>query len=370
MESNKIGKTEAIGAVITIMMTHIIINLPQNLVKATGSSTPLNVVYITVIALFFCYVSSKLFALFPGNDIFDVAEFLAGKWLKVTLEILYIAYLLFMSSMLLRIFTLNLQIVYFSNIDIATILIVFLVAVTIINKLGFKTIIKTNLIFVPLALIIMFILFAFSLNNFGFEVFLPVLGNGFNQTFIYGISNLFAFAEINILFLLIPYFKKHSDLKKISLTSILITGIYLLLAVISSMVLVPANLSFEPIFSVYYAARRISLGNFLERLDPIFIFAWIISIVSYLSITLYFITNSFKKCTNIKTSKPMVYCFVTIIFTFALCITNVGQITYILSTFYRYIPFIFTFVVCFGILILASIKKKFFTDSTMVESND
>lgn len=359
MDSNKIGKEEAIGTVITILMTHIIINLPQNLIKSTGSSTPINIVYITIIALVFCHILSKLFSFFPGYDIFDVAEFLAGKWLKVILEILFIAYLIFMSTLVLRVFTLNLQIIYFSNLDISTILIVFLVGAIVINLLGFRAIIKTNLIFIPLVLIFMLILFASSLTDFGFEIFLPILGNGFNETFISGLSNIFALSEINVLFLLIPHLKKQDELKKISITSVSISSIYLLLAVISSMFLVPSNLSFEPIFYVYYASRRFSLGNFLERLDPIFIFVWILCVFSYLGIALFFITNTFKKSTNIKSAKPITYCFATIIFTFALCITNVGQITYIFSTFYKYIPLIFTFVICFGILVLASIKKNF-----------
>ena len=43
MESIKIGKVEAIGAIVIIMITHIIINLPQNLIQSTGSATALNV---------------------------------------------------------------------------------------------------------------------------------------------------------------------------------------------------------------------------------------------------------------------------------------------------------------------------------------
>lgn len=220
----------------------------------------------------------------------------------------------------------------------------------------------------------MFVLFASSLTDFGIENFLPVLGYGFNKTFISGFSNLFAFAEVNVLFLLIPHLKKPDELKKISITAISISSIYLLLAVISSMFLVPSNLSFEPIFSVYYAARRISLGDFLERLDPVFILVWIICVFSYISIGLFFSLNTFRKSTNIKSSKPMSYCFVTLIFTISLCISNVGQITYILSTFYKYIPLIFTFGICFGVLILASIKKKFFVDpipsKLSIESNN
>lgn len=372
MESSKIGKVEAIGAIVIIMITHIIINLPQNLIQSTGSATPLNVIYISLITLLFAYILSKLFSYFPGYDIFDIAEYLGGKGLKIFLQFLFIIYLIGMAGLVLRAFALNLQIIYFTNIDIATILLVFLIAAVIVCKLGFKAVIKGNLIFLPLILLSMLILFASTLNNFGIEHFLPALGYGFNETFITGTSNIYAFSGVDILFLLIPYLKNPKDFKKISLISIGISAIHLFLAVIASMFLVPSNLSFEPIFTVYFAARRISLGSFLERLDPLFIFIWIISIFSYLSIWIYFITNIFKKATKLKVTSPMTYAFATLIFSVALIITNAGQLINILSTLYKYVPLIFSFVLCFGILILAVIKKKCFdkTNKTMPATAD
>ena len=364
MDSNKIGKTEAISMIIILMITHIIINLPLTLIKSTGSSTALNVIYISLIALVFCLILSKLFSLFPGCDIFDIAEFLAGKWLKITLQILFMLYLISMVAVVLRVFTLNLQIIYFTNLDIATILIVFLIGGIIINQFGFRTIIKSTLVFLPIILIAMFVLFASTLDNFGIEKFLPVFGNGFDETFISGISNLFAFSEINILFLLMPHLKDPKEFKKISLISIGISSIYLFLAVIASMFLIPANMSFEPIFSVYFSSRRIALGDVLERLDPIFVLVWIISIFCYVAIWMFYISNIFKKSIHVQTNKPIVYSVAALLFTFSLLIKNAGQITYIFSTFYKYMPLLFSFGLCFGILLVASIKKKFFSQST------
>lgn len=259
MASNKIGKAEAIAAIVIIIITHTIVNLPRTLIESTGSSTPINVIYISLITLGFCFILSKLFALFPGCDIFDIAEFLAGKWLKVILQTLFMLYLIGMASFVLRVFTMNLQIIYFTNLDIATILLVFLIGAVIINQFGFQTVIRTNFIFLPIILIFMLLLFASTIDQFGMEKFLPVLGNGFDETFLSGFFNLFAFSGIDILFLLVPYLKNHNDFKSISLTSIGISAIYLLVSVASAMFLIPGNTSFTPTFCVYFAARRISL---------------------------------------------------------------------------------------------------------------
>lgn len=99
-------------------------------------------------------------------------------------------------------------------------------------------------------------------------------------------------------------------------------------------------------------------GDFLERLDPIFIFVWILSVFCYLAIALFFISNIFKKTTHTKTNKPIIYCIAAFVFSVSLLIKNITEVVSILSTFYQYIPVIFSFGLCFGILLLASIKKK------------
>ena len=82
MTNKKIGTLEAIGFVLTVMINHIILNLPKNILDTTASGAFLKVIFITCIALIFVYLISRLFERFPSLDIFDIANFLGGKWLK------------------------------------------------------------------------------------------------------------------------------------------------------------------------------------------------------------------------------------------------------------------------------------------------
>ena len=52
--SQKIGTIEAIALIVIIIINQIILNLPNTIITSTGSSSWLNVIYITIIAIIFC----------------------------------------------------------------------------------------------------------------------------------------------------------------------------------------------------------------------------------------------------------------------------------------------------------------------------
>ena len=51
MDKNKIGNREAIALIFTVMVNHTILSLCKDIVSSTGSSSLLNVVYISIIAI-------------------------------------------------------------------------------------------------------------------------------------------------------------------------------------------------------------------------------------------------------------------------------------------------------------------------------
>ena len=78
MNVDKINTIEAIFLVIIVMLTHIILNLPNAILNSTGSAAILNVIYCFGITIIFFLIVNKLFSLFPEKDIIDVAEYV--RW--------------------------------------------------------------------------------------------------------------------------------------------------------------------------------------------------------------------------------------------------------------------------------------------------
>lgn len=358
MNTHKIGSIEAIALICIVMTNHILLNMPENIINTTGSSAWINVIFISIIAICFTLILCKLFEKFTGKDILDISEYVGGKWFKFIIGIAYIVLFLMISSTLLQYFSECLKIIYFKHTPIVLITFAFLLGVTIANRAGVKAISNVNLIIVPLVLISMLIIFASTAKSFVFERLFPILGNGLNATFFSGMSNLFAFSGIGLLYFIMPLLKNNKNFKKISIIAIVISSVYLFLSVITLLLVfsfvTKANLTLD----IYSLSRTIEYGRFFQRTDALFILLWILLVLSYLSVVLALSLHIFKKISNISNLKIMTYCFIAIMFSAGLIINNVNIYKFIYGTVYRYYELILVFVVSFLILIIANIKIR------------
>lgn len=358
MSNNKIGTAEAIMAILTIVASHTILSLPRTLISNTKSATILNLMFVTIIAIFLAYLIYFLLKKFPSLDIVDISENLGGKVFKNIIGAIFIFYFIASSSLLLRNFCEGLKIVYFPMTNIIFIILLFVIAVCISNRLGFNVPFKTNLIIIPITLVSIIALFAFNLENFVPQRIFPILGDGFYNTFVLGISNLSAFGGIAYIYFLPPLLKEPEKLKKVSLISVCIIGIYLILCVFIILFIFTSLVSTNEIMPLYYAARHIDFGTFFQRLESVFLLIWILAFASYLSICSILSINIFKKLTNIKDIKPLVNVFGLLILGISLIPNNVAICEIIESKFYSYMVLGIVFILGLIVLILANLKER------------
>lgn len=356
MEERKIGSIEAVALVLTVAINHIILNLPKDIIQSTSSGSILNIIFISIVGLLIVYLITQLLKNFPGLDIFDISKFLGGKFLKIIIGILFICYLVFCVSMVVRSFSEFLKIAFFPRTPVAVIMLLFLIATVIVNKLGFQPMVRSTLFFMPAILFSIIFVFFANIEHFTIQRMFPLLGNGYSSVFFSGLSNLFAFGGISYLYLLPPHLKKQKDFAKIAFSSIGISAFFLLLSVLTLIFMFSLVASSEEIAPLYIATRIIEFGRFFQRLDAIFVFIWIISILSYLSIAIYFCTNIFKKITECQNQKWIVGLFCILCFGIGLLPKNLKQTSLLISNTYQYIILILVFGISIGLLVLANIK--------------
>lgn len=357
MTEKKIGNIEAIAVVLTVMINHIILNLPKSIISTTSSGSIINVIFVTLIAFIIVYLISQLLKNFPSLDILDISKFLGGKVLKFIIGALFLCYLIFTISIVLRSFSETLKIIFFPRTPVQIIMLLFLLAIVFVNKLGFQAIARSNLFFMPIILFSILFIFVANFGNYTVQRVFPLLGNGAVSTFLSGISNLFAFGGIAYLYFLPPHLKEQKDYTKIAFSAIGVSGIFLLMSVTTLLLLFPLLTSSEEILPLYLAARFIEFGRFFQRLDAVFVFTWIISMACYLSLALYFATNIFKKITNIQYSKWVIGLIASICFGIALIPQDLKQISFLENNVYKFIILILVIGVGLGILIFANIKN-------------
>ncbi len=358
MTKAKIGTTEAIMIVVTIIIARTISSLPREILITTRSSTIINLIFVSIIAIFLSCLIVRLLKNFPGLDIVDISEYLGGKVFKNIIGILFIIHFLVSSSILLRSFCESLKIIYYPMTNIIFIIILFIIALCVTNRLDFNASLKTNLLVVPLVLFSMIFLFFSNTNKFVPQRIFPILGDGLLNTFVLGLSNLGAFGGIAFLYFLPPYLKEPEKFKKIALIGIGLTSIYLILCVSTLLFIFSFFIDANEITPLYNATRYIEFGNFFQRLESVFLLIWILAFACYLSIVCKFSMSVFKKLTNIENKKPLIDIFGILILGISLIPQNYAIADRFETKIYPNLVISIVIILGLSILILANWKKK------------
>lgn len=359
MENNfKLHRYQAIALLLIIMINKLILNVPYYIVNLVGNGAIVNILYITLIDLIGLLIIIKLFEKFDGKDILDISEFLGNKPLKIIIGITSILLLFLVTFITLIDFSNVLHTIYFSNFPLIYILMFFIAGILIANLINFKAISNIICFIVPFSIISIIITFFARINDFNITNLTPILGKNYYTTFVLGASNTFAMYFIVVIYFLKPLLKNQNDFKKISIISYILSAILLLLTVVPILTLFNTTNGNEPINSLFLLARQIEFGNFIQRVDALFILLWILSIYAYLSFIIFLINRITKKIINISNEKMLSFSTCSILFGLSLIPLDVSQIHFIENIVYKFVIIGFMFGIGIIILILANIKFR------------
>ena len=358
--SEKIGNKEAVIFIVTIILNGIVLNSNKLIIESCDSASIINSVYISILAFVLVAFVCLLFKKFPNYCILDVSKFLGGKSLQFIVGAIYIAYLGFITAVLLRKMCDCLQIIFFPMTDIVFIVMLFVIACASIVRLDKGGIFKTTLVVFPVIAGIMALVFIGNIRNFNLENIYPILGNGIDSIFVSGTTNLIAFTGLSYLYFLPGYLANPDKFKKIAFSSVIITGIFLVIITASILLMYNKTLTSSELFPFYMAVRYIEFGTFIQRMDSTFLLVSCIAFICYFAINTTVCTHIFKKITNLSDNKPIIYPYLLYIFAVTVCIRNNPNLDFLENIVFKYLFFAIPIAFTLLILILANCKKLIF----------
>lgn len=160
------------------------------------------------------------------------------------------------------------------------------------------------------------------------------------------------------LYFLPPFLKEPEKFKKIAITSMIATSLYLIICVSTLLFMFSFFIDTNEIAPLYNATRYIEFGNFFQRLESIFLIFWILSFACYLSIVSKFAMNIFKKITKIETKKPLIDIFGLLFFSIALLPQNYSISEFLETDIYPILMIGICIFLGISILIIANLRKK------------
>lgn len=269
----------------------------------------ISIPYTLIISLPLLYLSYK----FSGMNLLEFTEIIMGKFLGRILAFVYglvfLFYLVFYTGTFIEILE---SALYPNTPPCVNLSILILTTIYIVNK-GLINIARLGEIVFPIVLFIFFMLLLLGLENYDFDVLLPILkDSNFKQLNLGAIFNSLVHMDILILTMIAPNLERKKDVNKIFIYSVLFSSVITILSTVVIQATLGIAYTKHSNFPFYTYARLIKIGDTMG-FDLLYVIAWIIGSLLRLCGYFYICTVAFGKILNTRNQKT--YIPLTIIMT-------------------------------------------------------
>ncbi|MBP1965420.1 GerAB/ArcD/ProY family transporter [Paenibacillus aceris] len=238
--------------------------------------------------LLFIWMYVKLANMFPAMTLFDMNELLLGKWLGKAVNFFYIYMMFVLSAQVLFYIGTFMTTQIMPTTPIQSIHILMMTFVVIGAKLGVVILGRTAEIFFPWIILLFFLLVIFVAPQSSMKNLLPM-----------GEASILSIARPALFMVVYSYFpiaftvclisreaKFPARFNKSFFYGGIMSGIMMIVITFLGILVMGADPSSRYVYATYALAKKISVGNFLQRIEVTVAFLWFISI--YFKLSLYF----------------------------------------------------------------------------------
>ncbi|WP_158301925.1 GerAB/ArcD/ProY family transporter [Paenibacillus mesophilus] len=225
---------------------------------------------------------------FPNMTFAEYSEVILGKWLGKATFAIFFFYVFIIAVLTLRNIGDFLTTQIMQQTPIQAIHICVMVVVIMGVKLGLEPLARAAELFFPWVILLLMMLFVLLAPQVEMKNMQPILEEGFFPVLKATIS-IFTFPFLGtVTFLMIlPAVNRIEKAGRALFTGMLLGGLVLTVITVLSITVLGADQVARNSFPSYAIARKINIGNFLERIEAILAIIWILTIYFRLSIMHY-----------------------------------------------------------------------------------
>lgn len=213
------------------------------------------------------FIYSRILSLFPGKDMFDILNLTMGSILGKLIGVLYIWYAFHLGALVLRNFGEFINIVAMPETPMFVPILAMGMLCIISVRLGIEVLGGTAAYFLPLLFFILIVVQILAIPELHLSYIKPILGNGIIPVLKGGFAAFsFPFAETVVFIGVFGSLKtKHSPLRVYLWGTLISSGIIVIVTFRNIAVL--GNMLGSFYFPSYAAVSRISIGDFIQRIE-------------------------------------------------------------------------------------------------------
>ncbi|WP_243014160.1 GerAB/ArcD/ProY family transporter [Brevibacillus borstelensis] len=242
--------------------------------------------------------------LFPGMTLAQYSEKILGKWPGKLISLLFFSFFIFLSALMVR----DLGNFIVSNVmpetPVEVILISFSMVVVIATRYGLEVIARTTEIFFPWIFVSLLFLTFTLLPEIAINQLEPVTEGGIKPLLGAGIQ-FSSLQEFVCFLMLLPFVNRPKKVLHSLLLGAAAGGVILIIITALCILVLGSDFTARNIYPSFVLAKKISIGNFLERVEVLLAGVWFLSIFIKTTITFYVSALGLAQSLELRTYKPL-----------------------------------------------------------------
>lgn len=312
------------------------------------------------ISYLFIWLYTVLGSRFPNMTLAQYSEVILGKWLGKFVSLLFVSYFFILAALLLREIGDFVVVQVMPETPVQSIMMLYLAIVLMAARLGIETLARAAEIFFPWTIALFLFLVLFLLPELDADKIQPVLGEGVKPVLRAAFPFLgLPFLELVVFLMIVPYVNRTKGVGKAIFTGISIEGLAIIIITTISILVLGDDFTARSTYPSYVLAKKISIGNFLERLEAIMAGIWFLSLYFKLAICYYASALGLAQTLKLKQYRALIFPLGMILLVFS--IFSVPNLSYFKSFLaHIWTPYSLTYGLFLPLLLLgvAVLRKK------------
>ncbi len=348
------GSWEAICLLINMIFVQAILHFPKDAAGVGGSAGWIIPIAVTIIAYIYFAIATGFYRQHGNLDLLDISQKAAGRIMKIIVGLLVALLLIILEASLLGEYAHSLKIISLDKSPLSYILIFFMIGMIAAAYYGIEVVARISAFIVPICIIGFILITIGVIPEYNIDNIFPILGKGVDSIINGSSVSLHLVAPMLLIFFLIPYFKRR-NLNRVGYLSITISGLIMFWSTLAFLLTYPYETAVDKKIPLYQMARLIEFGNYIQRVESVFVLVFSLSSILFMGALFTFITHIIAKTLDLDRHQPIVLPTAIIIYSMTFVKKGLpfhlpgSQITNILWILALLLPII--------VLIIGSIKK-------------
>jgi spore germination protein KB len=322
LENGKIGGQQFTMLVFMFTTGSSLLLAPSLLASEAKQDAWLAAIIGVVVGLLLTWLYQTLGNFYPDMTLVEYSEKILGKWIGKVISLLFFTFPFILSALVLRNIGDFITTQIMPETPIESIHIIFLIIVMMGTRLGLEPLARSGEILFPWSIVLFLLLVILISPQIELAKIQPILEKGMKPILHSALPFIgFPFLEMVIFLMIFPYVNKPKEAGKAFFRGTLMGGVVLILLTALAILVMGVDQTTRTLYPSYILAKKINIGNFLQRIEAIVTIMWFIAIFFKLTICFYASTLCLAQIFKLKEYRMLVFPLGMILVVFSLAIS-------------------------------------------------